>query len=128
MAYLDASAVVKLVLFEAESVALASTLDEWPIQASSALARVEVLRVAARKSEAARERARRTVAGLTLLAIDAAILDAAAKIEPPGIRALDAIHLASAKSMGGVLGVVISYDRRMLFGAAALGLPTLSPE
>jgi predicted nucleic acid-binding protein len=85
------------------------------------------LRVAARKSEAARERARRTVAGLTLLAIDAAVLDAAAKIEPPGIRSLDAIHLASASSIGSALGAVISYDRRMLFAAGALGLPTLSP-
>ena len=42
--YLDASAIVKLVVPEPESGALINLLEKWPERFSSALARVEVLR------------------------------------------------------------------------------------
>jgi predicted nucleic acid-binding protein len=44
------------------------------------------------------------------------------------LRALDAIHVASALRLGGALSAFVSYDRRQLEAAAALGLPTASPR
>jgi uncharacterized protein len=44
------------------------------------------------------------------------------------LRSLDAIHLATAASIRGELGVLITYDQRMLADAEALGLPVLAPR
>jgi uncharacterized protein len=41
---------------------------------------------------------------------------------------LDAIHLAAALELGGDLGVIVTYDDRMLQGAAARGLAATSPR
>jgi len=38
------------------------------------------------------------------------------------------MHLASALTLGNDLGVLVTYDDRLLQGAAALGLPTASPR
>jgi hypothetical protein len=44
------------------------------------------------------------------------------------IRSLDAIHLATADAvLGDDLTAFVSYDRRLLAAATALGLPTTSP-
>lgn len=42
-------------------------------------------------------------------------------------RTIDAIHVASALSLGEYLTVLISYDKRMLEVAAEQGLPVASP-
>jgi uncharacterized protein len=44
------------------------------------------------------------------------------------LRSLDAIHLATADSIKAELGVLITYDHRMLADAQALGLPALTPR
>jgi predicted nucleic acid-binding protein len=44
-----------------------------------------------------------------------------------GLRSLDALHLASAMSLGDDLDGVITYDHRMLAAARELGLHTISP-
>jgi uncharacterized protein len=67
------------------------------------------------------------LAGLQLLAIDP-IVSAAMGIGSPLLRSLDAIHLATAASIRADLGVLITYDRRMLADADALGLPIASPR
>lgn len=46
---------------------------------------------------------------------------------PGRIRTLDAIHVASARSLGELLTVLISYDLRMLEVAEEIGLPVASP-
>lgn len=48
-------------------------------------------------------------------------------LEPMGLRSLDAIHLAAAQLIAPRLDSVVTYDRRMALGAAALGLIVTAP-
>jgi len=54
--------------------------------------------------------------------MDDALLHAAAGLHPPGLRSLDAIHLATAPSIRDRLGVVFCYDERLADAATAAGL------
>ena len=98
LVYLDTSALVKLVVTEPESSALIEFLHGWPDRVSSALALVEVPRALrhARFGAAERQWARRLLARLALIDVDRRILGMAAACEPPELRTLDAIHLATA--------------------------------
>jgi predicted nucleic acid-binding protein len=127
--YLDSSALVKLVLPEAESVALLESLAAWPERVSSELARVEVMRAARRASAGptAERRAEEILAGLHLLKIDSDILGRASRLGPPTLRSLDAIHLASALSLGDDLGAIAVYDTGLTAAAAANGMEILAP-
>jgi predicted nucleic acid-binding protein len=126
VAYLDSSALVKLIAIEAETAALRQELRRWPDRASSLLASIEVTRTARRLGGHARALAARVVAGLRLLAIDP-IVPAAAQIGGTTLRSLDAIHVATALSISGELGALITYDNRMISDGQAIGLPVLSP-
>jgi len=127
--YLDSSAIVKLIAHERETGALISLVAQHSDCASSALARVEVLRAVGRAGlgEAGLERARTVLEGLGLVAIDDSVLDAASKVVPRSLRSLDAIHLATALELSEELGALVSYDDRLLAAAQGLGLETLSP-
>ena len=99
--YVDSSALVKLVLPEAESTALLTLLGDQVEPISSALATVEVMRAARRASRDSEVHTRAAVvmAALHLVRVDDEILAGAANIEPETLRSLDAIHLASALSL-----------------------------
>lgn len=127
--YLDSSALVKLVLPEEESEALLESLSAWPVRVTSELARVEVVRAARRATTqpAAEKRAEEVMAGLYLLKMDSDILSGAARLEPRSVRSLDAIHLASALSLGADLGAIVIYDGNMATAAAGYGLEVLAP-
>jgi predicted nucleic acid-binding protein len=125
--YLDSSALVKLVVAEQESDALRSFLRNRPIRVSSALARVEVPRAVARHGDDSRTRAQAVLARVRLLAIDDALLDAAAGLPPDILRSMDAIHLAAARSFGASLDVIVTYDSRMAEAATAGGLRCVAP-
>ena len=126
MFYLDTSAAVKLLLFERESLALrAYTGDQdW---ASSALMRAELIRAIARVDSSVVPRALDLLAQPYLLAAEARILDAAARLPPPSLRSLDAIHLASALELRDELTAFVAYDDRLLAAASVLGMPVVSP-
>jgi predicted nucleic acid-binding protein len=128
VAYLDSSALIKLVIPEAESEQLRGELARWSRHASTALARTEVVRAAARVDAAARERARRVVRAISLIAVTDEILDVAAELEPAALRSLDAVHLASALSLEGALGTVVTYDVRLGEAATAAGLDVRAPR
>lgn len=119
LVYLDASALVKLVVAEPESAALIDRLREWPHRASSALSITEVPRALRRAGFAApaTRRARAVLARVALIEIDRAILTAAASLNPAGLRTLDAVHLATALTLRPDLATFVTYDRRL--GAAA---------
>lgn len=126
--YLDSSALIKLVVEEVESEALRRYLGaDPPLLTSCALARTEVMRsvgpLGAKASVAGRALLRR----LHLIAIDDALLERAATLQPATLRTLDAIHLATAMSIADDLTALVAYDRRMLEAAGELGLPTASP-
>lgn len=125
--YLDASAIVKLAVVEAESLAVRRFLRGHPTRVSCALVRVEVPRAVQVQGELAVARARRALTSIELIPLDDALLDAAARVRPPLLRSLDAIHLAAALSLGSALGVVVTYDRRMREAALVLGLPVEAP-
>ena len=126
--YLDASAIVKLVIVEAESAALQSRIDDWPQAVSSSIAEVEVFRAIRRVQTDPRShgRAREILDKVLLLEVDGALRRTAAVLGPATLRALDAIHLASALTLGNLVGFV-TYDHRLLAAASAAGLPALAP-
>jgi predicted nucleic acid-binding protein len=129
VAYLDASAVVKLLVREAETTALRRRLRSWPRRASSALLRVELLRTVKRAGvPRLMEGARQHLARIDLIRLDDDLLERAAEIEPSKVRSLDAIHLATALGLGTDLAAVVTYDTRMSAAAQALGLPVIAPR
>jgi len=125
--YLDSSAIVKLVVEEVESTALRRYLRRKRPVVSSALARTEVLRAITPEGEMALGRARVVLARLDLVRLTDRVLDAAGTLAPSNIRSLDAIHLATARLLGSDLGVVVTYDDRMIETARNLGIKTACP-
>jgi len=130
IAYLDSSALVKLVFAESESAALSRFLIEWRSRASSVLARTEVARVARRvgASDEARTRAADVLEHIALIALDDGIVTRAGEVEPPALCTLDAIHLATALALGDDLGGIVTYDRRLADAARRAGLTVWSPR
>jgi len=125
--YLDASACVKLVAPEPESDALVEYLRDHGEQASSVVVDVEVSRASARLGPIAREGARLLLGTLTLVPMTTEVRTLARTLPPPALRALDAIHLATALVLGSDLAVFVAYDRRLLDAAADAGLTVASP-
>lgn len=126
MLYLDTSAAVKLLIDEKESSALRAYLGghDW---ASSALVRTELVRALLRADPSVVPRALDLLAQGSLLVIDTEVLDTAARLTPPSLRSLDAIHLASALQLRDELTSLVAYDDRLLAAASALGMPVASP-
>jgi hypothetical protein len=125
--YLDSSALVKLVVREPESAALRRYLHRRPRRVSCALARVEVVRAVRPQGAAALTRARRLLERVSLLRLDDPLLDAAAQLDGPSLRSLEAIHLAAAQAFGPELESVVTYDVRMTGAASGLGLRVACP-
>ncbi|AGB23265.1 putative nucleic acid-binding protein, contains PIN domain [Mycobacterium sp. JS623] len=125
--YVDSSALVKIVVYEAESPALARYLASVPDdkRLTAAIARTELLRAVARRGVAV-ENARKVLARLNFVALTASVLDVAATIGPPELRTLDAIHLAAAQ-VAPELRALVTYDNRLADAARAAGLAVVSP-
>jgi hypothetical protein len=130
LVYLDSSALVKLVVSEPETAALRDAVREWPQVVSSVLARVEVPRALrrARATAADRRRGVAVIASIALIRLDEAVLEVAADLQPADLRSLDALHLATALSLGTDLDALVAYDRRLERAARAAGLEVRSPR
>lgn len=127
--YLDSSAFVKLVVDEAESGALRRHLGAGGSRfVSSALLRTEALRAVRYLGPDALAATRDGLRRIDLIGVDDRILDAAGGLEPGVLRTLDAIHIATALSMGDDLLTIVTYDERMIEAARLLGLATESPR
>jgi uncharacterized protein len=127
--YLDSSALVKLMLSEPESTPLAEWLAEraeLPMT-SSIVHRTEVPRAVWRASPDSLLRSYRQLRGVEMIGLSPAIADTAATLQPPGLRSVDAIHLASALAIRRDLTAFVAYDPRMLAAARDAGLDTVSP-
>ena len=128
LVYFDASALVKLVVDEPESRSLSEAVAAWKSCATSLVGAVEVVRVSRRHPDPTTPRRAETVLdGLIFLEFDTAIAEAAKEIAPPALRSIDAIHLATALSLGEDLGGFVCYDRRLADAAELVGLPLLAP-
>ena len=127
LAYVDTSAYLKLLFTEAESETLEAVMSEWPDLVSSELLDVEMHRAAYRQGVAA-EDCEKLLDAVNLIAFDEQIRQHARRIGLPELRAADAIHLATSASIGTDLGVLFTYDRRMLDSGLLEGLPVWAPE
>lgn len=131
--YADASALVKLVREEAESEALRTFLVDADL-VSSELVLTEIPR-AVRRAVAQEpklpldlllERAGELIDVLALRPLDQALLAAAGALAEPALRALDAIHVASAVDLDSI-GAFVTYDERQAAAARLAGLRTMAP-
>jgi uncharacterized protein len=127
--YLDSAAIVKLAHAESESAALRDWLREraetpW---VSSVLAEIESFRALARYAAAAVTRLHPVLDQIDLIGLTPRIRLLAQTVGPVTVRPLDAIHLATALSIGPSLTTFITYDKRLLDAAVAAGLPSDSP-
>jgi predicted nucleic acid-binding protein len=112
---------VKLAIREVGSVELERHVSGAEL-VSSVLAITEVGR-AVRRTDRARPRiADDVLRSVTLVDVDRATLRAAVALDPPALRSIDAIHLATALTIAGDLDGFITYDRQLGRAATAAGL------
>lgn len=128
LAYLDTSALVKLVIAEPESDPLRRALRSWERRVSSEVAVVELLRTTRRYTPQLEPLALGVLAGIALHRLDRGTLLLAARLDPPELRSLDAIHLASALELGPYVKVFFSYDQRLQEAARQAGLTIQAPH
>ena len=126
MLYLDSSAVVKLVSREPETTDLVRVVRADPSLISSALAWTEVVR-AVHRARGNSARAERVLGGIALVPIDDGIIRSAATLAPAALRTLDAIHVATALSLGADVSQLVSYDDRLARAAAEAGIDVIAP-
>ena len=127
MRYLDSSAIVKLILVEAETRVLSVYLSDGVPQASCAVATTEVVRAVGSYGRDAIARAQASLRSIEMIAIDDLLLNVASELKPWKLRSLDALHLATALAIGDRLEAVVTYDRRMADAARTLGMAVESP-
>lgn len=126
--YLDASAIVKLVIREVASDALRQAVGDWNQLVSSAIAQTEVRRALLRAGVRDDGRSTEVLQGIGLLRVSDDVLLRAGTIGPPTLRSLDAIHLASAASLGVDLQGFCTYDVRQASAAEAAGMVVIAPS
>ena len=125
--YLDTSALVKRVIEEPESVALEAWLRGGGRLSACELVRVELVRAVRVHDPVAVADARALLATITLIAVDRALYEVAANLGQPLLRSLDALHVATALTVGGALAGIVTYDTRMAEAARAAGLRVEAP-
>ncbi len=132
--YLDASAVTKLIAAEPESAALIASIADGRVLVSSELVVAEAPRAMRRIAAdgrledlgAALGQIEALLGGFALVPISRDVLMLAGGFASPTLRALGAIHVASALLLDDV-GLFVSYDARQLSAAADAGLAITSP-
>ncbi len=128
-AYLDASAVVKLFKPERESVRLAEALARYDLWVSSEVVTVEAACTARRAGgDEMAGVAESVVASLELIPFTPGVRQRAAASFDRALRALDAIHAASALALGDDVAVVVAYDAELAGALEAEGLQVLAPD
>ena len=124
VAYVEASAAIKLFAPEPETEFLRTFLLEWPSRVSSELLEVEVGRVG-RAVGRARE-AGAIVSALGLVPISTAVLEDAVTLGPAELPVVAAVHVATALSLGGRVGAFVAYDPLVVDAARREGLRVAS--
>jgi predicted nucleic acid-binding protein len=124
--YIDTSAFLKLLVAEKESPALRAWLAGHESVWSSHLLRTEALRAAGRLG-VDHETIEKALAIVSLILPASTTFSTAGRLTPPGLRSLDALHLASALELGGDLEGLLTYDARMSSGAKEIAIAVLAP-
>lgn len=126
---------MKLVVREPESNALRELVEAGGGRASSDLLSAEIPRALRRCawSDPSADpvsllaRGEAALGAMYLIALSRPMLALAGSLEGPLLRALDAIHVATAISYPARLQAFVSYDQRQLEAAQAAGLAVTSP-
>lgn len=125
-AYLDASAIVKLVVAEAHTADVERDAATRTALLSSRLSATEVMRAARRQPQRrVLQQVEDVLESFVLLDVTAAILKHAAMLVPTELRTLDAIHLATALSLGLDNLDFLTYDTRLATAARTHGLSVI---
>jgi uncharacterized protein len=128
-AYIDTSALVKLFKAERETEAFRTALANWPVQVASELIRVEAICTARRLGDQdVLQRANAALERINLIPISPEIIELATNEHTPPLRAMDAIHLATAITMREDLGVVFVYDNDLHTAAQTRQLNPIAPQ
>jgi predicted nucleic acid-binding protein len=128
-AYIDTSALVKLLKPEPETSAFRAALGDWPVQVASELIRVEALCTARQLgSEDILQRAKAALELINLIPVSPEIIELATSAHAPPLRAMDAIHLATALTIRDDLGAVFVYDNDLHAATLAHRLNALAPH
>lgn len=138
VAYIDTSALGRVLLNEPDKVAIELVLEEIDEVASSRLLWIELRRLArryeARAAAVGEPRQTLQVADELLrpvaaIPLEESLLASAEMIHPASVATLDAIHLATAVHLAEVspLDAIVTYDRRLAEGAREHGLKVLAP-
>lgn len=126
--YIDTSALVKLVVAEAESEPLKNWVErEQRDLIACDLVRTELQRAVRRVAPDRATRSRAVLDSITLTAVTPAIFEEAGRLDPATLRSLDAIHLASALDLGDDLEGLITYDDRLAAASEANGVAVVAP-
>lgn len=125
VAYVDASALTKLILDEPDSGAMRRWYLESERIVSSVIGVIETRRAVARQTDPD-ERVDLILRSVVTLEVDEAVARMAATLTP-SLRTLDAIHLASARGLLSQLDAFVTYDDRLAHAARAVGLPVVRP-
>jgi hypothetical protein len=128
-AYVDTSALVKLLKAESETEAFRAALVDWPVQVASELIRVEAICTARRLGDVdVLERAQAALERISLIPISAEIIELATEAHSPPLRAMDAIHLATAITVRDDVGAMFVYDQDLHAAAKTQELNPLAPR
>jgi hypothetical protein len=127
LVYLDASAFVKLVVAEPETASLSAALEGVARIVASEILEVEVLR-ASRRAGCDLRAARAQLEAVRLMPLTEEIRSLAGGLDPPSIRSLDAIHIASVLSLHERLEGLFTYDERMADTVRDAGLDVYAPR
>lgn len=129
--YADTSALLKRVVREPESTALAQALaareTAGDLVTASSLAWLEAWRALRRlRVPDVEDVVAQTMSGVAEHELTAAVLERARSLGPDSLRALDAVHLASAITVSAQ--AVLTYDDRLAAAAQAVGMSVLAPR
>lgn len=128
--YVDTSALLKRVLPEREAAPLVEALEERIDQGAtlvtSTLTRVEVGRALRRHGGAGMGAFGCSLQGIALAQITDLVTELARAMDPPVLRSLDAIHLATAVALGA--HELWTYDDRLAEAASLAGLAVRKPH
>ena len=120
---------MKLIVEEQETEALASAITGRAPYLSSVVGEIETRRSCMRANpRPPAEAVDAVLAPVSTIELDEGIAGVAALLDPPSLRALDAIHLASALALGDELDVLVTYNGTLADAATAAHLAVVSPR